>query len=131
MHSPLLTWLLWPLLKWILQVSQWCQWDCHFSSDVQKSFFVFNLFSPSFSLVNWDTVWRANTTAKFQVSTELNRNVGLLRLFPGITAATVRCSAPETDHRCFFCLCHSHLMSRGCPSSFIDVTHYRIINRHD
>uniref|UniRef100_A0A8C2XLT5 asparaginase n=1 Tax=Cyclopterus lumpus TaxID=8103 RepID=A0A8C2XLT5_CYCLU len=40
--------------------------------------------------INWDTVWRANTTAKFQVSTELNRNVGLLRLFPGITAATMR-----------------------------------------
>lgn len=97
----------------------------------EEVFSVLNLFSPSFSLVNWDTVWRANTTAKFQVSTELNRNVGLLRLFPGITAATVRCSAPETDQRCFFCLCHSHLMSRGCPLSFIDVTHYRIINRHD
>ncbi|CAL8286670.1 unnamed protein product [Lota lota] len=40
--------------------------------------------------IDWDTVWRANTTAKFHVSTELNRNVGLLRLFPGITAATVR-----------------------------------------
>lgn len=40
--------------------------------------------------INWDTVWRANTTTKFQVRTELNRNVGLLRLFPGITAATVR-----------------------------------------
>ncbi|KAL3049158.1 hypothetical protein OYC64_008603 [Pagothenia borchgrevinki] len=40
--------------------------------------------------INWDTVWRANTTAKFHVSTELNRNVGLLRLFPGITSATVK-----------------------------------------
>ncbi|XP_056433199.1 60 kDa lysophospholipase-like isoform X1 [Gadus chalcogrammus] len=40
--------------------------------------------------VNWDTVWRANTSTKFRVRTELNRNVGLLRLFPGITAATVR-----------------------------------------
>uniref|UniRef100_A0A1A7XH10 asparaginase n=1 Tax=Iconisemion striatum TaxID=60296 RepID=A0A1A7XH10_9TELE len=40
--------------------------------------------------INWDTVWRANTTAKFQVRTELNRNVGLLRLFPGITASTIR-----------------------------------------
>uniref|UniRef100_A0A8C6TJ21 asparaginase n=1 Tax=Neogobius melanostomus TaxID=47308 RepID=A0A8C6TJ21_9GOBI len=40
--------------------------------------------------INWDTVWMANTTAKFRVSTELNRNVGLLRLFPDITAATVR-----------------------------------------
>ncbi|XP_043999779.1 60 kDa lysophospholipase isoform X1 [Gambusia affinis] len=40
--------------------------------------------------INWDTVWRANTTAKFQVRTELNRNVGLLRLFPGITALTVK-----------------------------------------
>ncbi|CAG5866400.1 unnamed protein product [Menidia menidia] len=39
--------------------------------------------------INWDTVWRANTTAKFQVSTQLNRNVGLLRLFPGITASSV------------------------------------------
>ncbi|XP_028994394.1 60 kDa lysophospholipase isoform X2 [Betta splendens] len=40
--------------------------------------------------INWDTVWRANTTTKFQVSTDLNRNVGLLRLFPGITADTVK-----------------------------------------
>ncbi|XP_029315969.1 60 kDa lysophospholipase isoform X2 [Cottoperca gobio] len=40
--------------------------------------------------INWDTVWRANTTAKFQVNTEMNRNVGLLRLFPGITSATMR-----------------------------------------
>nr|XP_020446656.1 60 kDa lysophospholipase isoform X2 [Monopterus albus] len=40
--------------------------------------------------INWDTVWRAATTVKFQVRTELNRNVGLLRLFPGITTATVR-----------------------------------------
>ncbi|XP_035388948.1 60 kDa lysophospholipase isoform X3 [Electrophorus electricus] len=40
--------------------------------------------------INWDTVWRANTTAKFQVNTQMNRNVGLLRLFPGITADTVR-----------------------------------------
>ncbi|XP_075874260.1 60 kDa lysophospholipase isoform X2 [Nelusetta ayraudi] len=40
--------------------------------------------------INWGTVWRANTMSKFHVSTELNRNVGLLRLFPGITSATVR-----------------------------------------
>jgi len=40
--------------------------------------------------INWDTVWRASTTTKFRVSTELNQNVGLLRLFPGITADTVR-----------------------------------------
>ncbi|XP_030575327.1 60 kDa lysophospholipase isoform X2 [Archocentrus centrarchus] len=40
--------------------------------------------------INWDTVWRANTTSKFQVKTELNRNVGLLRLFPGITSSTVK-----------------------------------------
>ena len=45
-----------------------------------------NALSPT---VNWDTVWRANRSNKFAVNTELNRNVGLLRLFPGITAATV------------------------------------------
>ncbi|XP_041828021.1 60 kDa lysophospholipase isoform X2 [Melanotaenia boesemani] len=41
-------------------------------------------------VVNWDVVWRTVTTAKFQVSTDLNCNVGLLRLFPGITAASVK-----------------------------------------
>ncbi|KAL7873198.1 hypothetical protein AOLI_G00122690 [Acnodon oligacanthus] len=40
--------------------------------------------------INWDTVWRANTTAKFRVNTQMNRNVGLLRLFPGITSETVK-----------------------------------------
>ncbi|KAM4543243.1 60 kDa lysophospholipase isoform 2-T2 [Odontesthes bonariensis] len=40
--------------------------------------------------INWDILWRANTTAKFQVSTDLNRNVGLIRLFPGITASSVK-----------------------------------------
>ncbi|KAG8449312.1 hypothetical protein GDO86_016095 [Hymenochirus boettgeri] len=40
--------------------------------------------------INWETVWRANTTKKFHVHTDMNRNVGLLRIFPGITAATVK-----------------------------------------
>uniref|UniRef100_A0A6Q2Z2W1 asparaginase n=1 Tax=Esox lucius TaxID=8010 RepID=A0A6Q2Z2W1_ESOLU len=40
--------------------------------------------------INWDMVWRANTTARFRVSTQINRNVGLLRLFPGITVETVK-----------------------------------------
>ncbi|XP_073683262.1 60 kDa lysophospholipase-like [Garra rufa] len=40
--------------------------------------------------VNWNTVWKANTTAKFAFNTQMNHNVGVLRLFPGITADTVR-----------------------------------------
>ncbi|XP_067233735.1 60 kDa lysophospholipase-like isoform X3 [Chanodichthys erythropterus] len=40
--------------------------------------------------VNWDTVWRPGTTAKFTVNTQMNLNVGLLRLFPGITTDTVK-----------------------------------------
>ncbi|XP_051476670.1 60 kDa lysophospholipase isoform X3 [Apus apus] len=40
--------------------------------------------------INWETVWRANTKKKFQVHTNMNRNVGLLRIFPGITAAAVQ-----------------------------------------
>ncbi|XP_074852507.1 60 kDa lysophospholipase [Carettochelys insculpta] len=40
--------------------------------------------------INWETVWRANTTKKFKVHTTMNRNVGLLRIFPGITADAVR-----------------------------------------
>lgn len=41
-------------------------------------------------VVNWDIVWRTGTTVKFQVSPELNPNVGLLRLFPGITTTSVK-----------------------------------------
>ncbi|XP_069772650.1 60 kDa lysophospholipase isoform X2 [Narcine bancroftii] len=40
--------------------------------------------------VNWEAVWRPTSTKKFKVHTNMNRNVGLLRLFPGITAATVK-----------------------------------------
>ncbi|XP_069494294.1 60 kDa lysophospholipase [Ambystoma mexicanum] len=40
--------------------------------------------------INWETVWRANTTKKFTVQTDMNRNVGLLRIFPGITTETVK-----------------------------------------
>ncbi|XP_017662909.1 PREDICTED: 60 kDa lysophospholipase [Lepidothrix coronata] len=40
--------------------------------------------------INWETVWRANTKKKFRVHTNMNRNVGLLRIFPGITAAAVK-----------------------------------------
>ncbi|XP_061468804.1 60 kDa lysophospholipase-like [Rhineura floridana] len=41
--------------------------------------------------IDWGIVWRANTTKKFEVHhTNMNRNVGLLRIFPGITATTVR-----------------------------------------
>ncbi|KAK7123538.1 hypothetical protein R3I93_021841 [Phoxinus phoxinus] len=40
--------------------------------------------------INWDTVWRPSITAKFTVSTQMNQNVGLLRLFPGITTDTVK-----------------------------------------
>ncbi|RXN06137.1 60 kDa lysophospholipase-like isoform X4 [Labeo rohita] len=40
--------------------------------------------------INWDTVWRPSTISKFTVYTEMNHNVGLLRLFPGITADTVK-----------------------------------------
>lgn len=77
-----------------------------------RGIFYFIFFKSVLSLlssVNWDTVWRANTTAKFQVCTELNRNVGLLRLFPGITAATVS----------IFGLIW---VSRGCPCHCLDMT---------
>ncbi|XP_043929519.1 60 kDa lysophospholipase [Protopterus annectens] len=40
--------------------------------------------------INWDAIWRANTTKTFFVETNLNRNVGLLRIFPGITTDTVK-----------------------------------------
>lgn len=83
-HSPPPTWLPWPLLRWTSQVRRRCN-----SPRFKNTYRLTEFLMCGFLTVNWDTVWRANTTAKFQVSTELNRNVGLLRLFPGITAATV------------------------------------------
>ncbi|XP_051748716.1 60 kDa lysophospholipase-like [Ctenopharyngodon idella] len=41
-------------------------------------------------IIDWDIVWRSCTVDKFTVSTELNSNVGVLRLFPGITTDTVK-----------------------------------------
>ncbi|CAM4723348.1 unnamed protein product [Leuciscus chuanchicus] len=40
--------------------------------------------------INWDTVLRPSITAKFTVNPHMNQNVGLLRLFPGITTDTVK-----------------------------------------
>uniref|UniRef100_A0A670ZBT5 asparaginase n=1 Tax=Pseudonaja textilis TaxID=8673 RepID=A0A670ZBT5_PSETE len=41
-------------------------------------------------LANAETIWRANTMKKFEIHMNMNSNVGLLRLFPGITATAVR-----------------------------------------
>ncbi|KAL7992703.1 hypothetical protein Chor_016959 [Crotalus horridus] len=41
-------------------------------------------------IINWETIWRANTMKKFEIHMNMNSNVGLLRLFPGITATAVR-----------------------------------------
>lgn len=40
--------------------------------------------------VDWDSIFRSGSTEKFTVSTSMCCNVGLLRLFPGITVQTVR-----------------------------------------
>ena len=44
------------------------------------------------SAVNWDTVFWPPTIQCFRVSTKLNCNVGLLRLFPSLTTQTVSAS---------------------------------------
>ena len=41
------------------------------------------------SLVNWESVFRPSSTEKFHVHSDMNSNVGILRLFPGITKAAV------------------------------------------
>lgn len=45
--------------------------------------------------VNWAEVSRASSIAKFKAHKKLNRNVGTLRLFPGITEATVKALLAE------------------------------------
>uniref|UniRef100_A0A670I9N8 asparaginase n=1 Tax=Podarcis muralis TaxID=64176 RepID=A0A670I9N8_PODMU len=42
-------------------------------------------------IINWETVWRANTTKKFAIhKMNFDQHVGLLRIFPGITAEAVK-----------------------------------------
>ncbi|XP_028606122.2 60 kDa lysophospholipase isoform X1 [Podarcis muralis] len=42
-------------------------------------------------IINWETVWRANTTKKFVIhKMNFDQHVGLLRIFPGITAEAVK-----------------------------------------
>lgn len=41
-------------------------------------------------LVEYDAIHRPEETKKFCVYPEMNRNVGILRIFPGITHATVK-----------------------------------------
>ena len=43
----------------------------------------------SLSSVDWDSIFRPHATEKFSVQTNMNTNVGILRLFPGITTAAV------------------------------------------
>lgn len=40
--------------------------------------------------VHWDLVWRSTIPKAFTIHTEMEENVVLLRLFPGITTATIR-----------------------------------------
>ena len=42
-----------------------------------------------FLLVNWESVFRPSSTEKFHVHSDMNSNVGILRLFPGISKAAV------------------------------------------
>ena len=39
--------------------------------------------------MEWDAIFRSSNGSKFTVHTNMNPNIGLLRLFPGITAETV------------------------------------------
>lgn len=139
MHSPPLTWLHWQLLKWILQVSPWCNGPV-FMQQINlgcNQFLMCFFFFSIFTIVNWDTVWRASTITKFQVSTKLNRNVGLLRLFPGITAATVSLSWKYTVVAIMqvvqplFTVCVIFTKCPEvtcCPWSLVNVTSNRIMS---
>lgn len=44
----------------------------------------------AFLSVKWDTIFDCSSDGPFNVQTNLNRNVSLLRLFPGITYLTMR-----------------------------------------
>lgn len=41
------------------------------------------------SAVEWDAIHRPEELKRFNVMPEMNPNVGILRIFPGITRATV------------------------------------------
>lgn len=63
-------------------------------------------------LVNWESVFRPSSTEKFYVHSDMNSNVGILRLFPGISKAAVSCHYPSIincHYYLFFFICRSVL----------------------
>ena len=54
--------------------------DCNVPMPVQLSLIL---------AVQWDAIFRSNSVNKFTVCSNMNPNIGLLRLFPGITSETV------------------------------------------
>ena len=72
----------------------------------------------SFTPVDWGSVYRGGELDKFTVHTEMNANVGILRIFPGITSTTVSCVSSTTlshtlthtcDHSSFLAVCSDPL----------------------
>ena len=67
---------------------------CKYDTEDYNAFRSFNM-EPLVKMgtkinINWDAVWRSNEAKKFSVTNGWNPHVALLRLFPSITATTVR-----------------------------------------
>ena len=72
----------------------------------QYCFFISNILYIELCVqaVEYDAIHRPEETKKFCVHPEMNRNVGILRIFPGITHATVS-THNIASHINHFCVC--------------------------
>lgn len=65
----------------------------------------YGFFSLMIFLVDWSAVFRPLGTETFRVHTNMCQNVGLLRIFPGITTQTVCSLLLELHNLKYFILC--------------------------
>ena len=84
-----------------------------------------------FYLVHWDAIFRGNSSEKFRLHTELNPNVGVLRLFPGITDTTVSildfsCNACDFSWKALSRLHSQYTISRTLRNKKIRVNMSRL-----
>ena len=72
--------------------------------------------------VNWDAVYRHRGMNKFVVHTRMCRNVGVLRLFPGITEMMVSCAESS--------MLHLYRRIIGMIASFAEIIHPLLHRSH-
>ena len=71
------------------KINQIKKYEYYYIYRPRKIVYIHATCDDSIFVVDWDAIFRSGSMEKFIVSTSTCPNVGLLRIFPGITVQTV------------------------------------------